>query len=247
MGLLSGKSAVIYGGAGAIGAAVACRYAAEGAQVFLAGRNMERVEQVAMSIRQSGGRAECARVDAADLSSLEAHVKSVLALTGHIDVVFNATSNQDVQGTQLLEMSYADFVRPVQTAVTTHFLISTVIGRYMAAQGSGVILAMAGGREAVPNLGGSHVAWSALAGLCRQLACELGPSGVRVAWILSPGSPESDDDVDDDGIDHDAEASMLGRRPRLEDVAMAATFLASDMAATMTATELNITGGAIVD
>jgi hypothetical protein len=40
---------------------------------------------------------------------------------------------------------------------------------------------------------------------------------------------------------------MLGRLPRLEEVASAATFLASDMAATMTATELNITGGAIVD
>ena len=248
MGLLSGKSAVIYGGAGAIGNAVAHNYALEGAQVFLAGRNLERVEHVAMSIRQSGGVAECARVDAADLSSLEDHVKSVLELTGQIDVVFNATSNQDVQGTPLLEMSYADFVRPVQTAVTTHFLVSTVIGRYMAMQGSGVILAMAGGREAVPNLGGSHVAWSALAGLCRQLACEMGPSGVRVAWILSPGSPESDDEIDeDDGVDHDAEASMLGRRPRLEEVAQAATFLASDMAATMTATEMNITGGTIVD
>lgn len=101
---------------------------------------------------------------------------------------------------------------------------------------------MAGGREAVPNLGGSHVAWSALAGLSRQLACELGRSGVRVAWILSPGSPESDDEVD-----YDADASMLGRRPRLEEVAQAATFLASDMAATMTATEMNITGHAIVD
>jgi NAD(P)-dependent dehydrogenase (short-subunit alcohol dehydrogenase family) len=76
----------------------------------------------------------------------------------------------------------------------------------------------------------------------------LGPSGVRVAWILSPGSPESDDEIDeDDGVDHDAEASMLGRRPRLEEVAQAATFLASDMAATMTATEMNITGGTIVD
>ena len=143
---------------------------------------------------------------------------------------------------RLTELSYTDFMQPVQTAVTIHFLVSTVIGRHMARQGTGVILAMAGGREAVPNLGGSHVAWSALAGLCRQLACELGPSGVRVAWILSPGSPESDH-----AIDADAELSILGKRPRLEDVAEAATFLASDMAPTMTATEINLTGGTIVD
>ena len=49
---------------------------------------------------------------------------------------------------------------------------------------------MGGGREAIPNLGGSHVAWSALAGLCRQLASELGARGIRVAWLLSPGSPD---------------------------------------------------------
>jgi NAD(P)-dependent dehydrogenase (short-subunit alcohol dehydrogenase family) len=50
VGLLSGRSAVIYGGAGAIGAAVAHSYAREGAQIFLAGRSLERVEQVARSI-----------------------------------------------------------------------------------------------------------------------------------------------------------------------------------------------------
>jgi NAD(P)-dependent dehydrogenase (short-subunit alcohol dehydrogenase family) len=242
MGLLSGKTAAIYGGSGAIGSAVAQNYAREGARVLLAGRDLERVEKVARSIRQAGGLAEPARVDAADVSSLETHVQSVLKQTQQIDIVFNATSNQDVQATQLIDLSYADFLLPVQTAVTIHFLISTLIGRHMAEQGSGVILAMAGGREAVPNLGGSHVAWAAMAGLCRQLACELGPSGVRVAWILSPGSPESDDTTAGD-----ADLSLLRRRPRLDEVAQVATFMASDMAATMTATEVNITGGAIVD
>jgi NAD(P)-dependent dehydrogenase (short-subunit alcohol dehydrogenase family) len=242
VGLLSGKNALIYGGAGAIGAAVAQSYAREGAHVFLGGRNPEAVERVAAAIRESGGVAESAHVDAADISSLEAHVQSVLESTGAIDIAFNATSNQDVQGTPLVDLSYADFLRPVQTATTIHFLISTIVGRKMSEQGSGVILAMAGVREAVANLGGSHVAWSALAGLCRQLACELGPSGVRVAWILSPGSPDSHDTADPD-----SSASMLGRLPLYGEVAEAATFLASDMAATMTATELNLTGGAIVD
>src|SRR5260370_811355 len=64
--------------------------------------------------------------------------------------------------------------------------------------GHGVILGMAGGREAIPRLGGSHVAWAALAGLCRQLAAEFGPHGVRVTWLLSPGSPSSDEQHHDD-------------------------------------------------
>jgi 3-oxoacyl-[acyl-carrier protein] reductase len=60
----------------------------------------------------------------------------------------------------------------------------------MVQRGTGVNLVMGGGREAIPHLGGSHVAWAALAALCRQLAADLGPHGVRVAWLLSPGSPK---------------------------------------------------------
>jgi enoyl-[acyl-carrier-protein] reductase (NADH) len=87
-------------------------------------------------------------------------------------------------------MQFEDFMRPVTNAVTGHFNIATAVGRQMTRQGCGVILVMAGGREAIPRLGGSHVAWAALAGRCRQLAAEFGPHGVRVAWLLSPGSPE---------------------------------------------------------
>ena len=78
----------------------------------------------------------------------------------------------------------------------------------MTTRGRGVILVMAGGREAIPQLGGSHVAWAALAALCRQLAAEFGPHGVRVSWLLSPGSPGYDD--------HDAEDSGQRRRGYLE-------------------------------
>jgi NAD(P)-dependent dehydrogenase (short-subunit alcohol dehydrogenase family) len=90
----------------------------------------------------------------------------------------------------------------------------------MTRRGRGVILVMAGGREAISRLGGSHVAWAALAGLCRQLAAEFGPHGVRVSWLLSPGSPGYDD--------HDGQPD--GAAP-----------------STITASEINFTGGAVVD
>src|SRR6185437_8358410 len=89
-------------------------------------------------------------------------------------------------------MSYKDFIRPVTKGVTSQFVTATAVARHVRRHGSGVILAMAGGREAIPLLGGSHVAWAALAGLCRQLAAEFGPDGVRVSWLLSPGSPGYD-------------------------------------------------------
>jgi enoyl-[acyl-carrier-protein] reductase (NADH) len=163
---------------------------------------------------------------------------------GAIDIVFNPTSNDDVQGAALVDMSCDDFMRPVTKPVAAHYNIATTVAAHMKASGSGVILVMAGGREAIPSLGGSHVAWSALAGLCRQLASELGPEGIRVAWLLSPGSPDS---ASDPSLDPRPGAAILGRLPTLDDVANAAAFLASDWARTMTATEVNITGGAVVD
>ena len=177
------------------------------------------------------------------MAAMRAHADEVAA-TGGIDIAFNATSNDDLQGIPLLDMDFTDFARPVSKAIATHFTIATVTARHMTSRG-GVILAMGGGREAIPNLGGSHVAWSALAGLCRQLASELGSRGIRVAWLLSPGSP--DPGARPDTGDPLAATMLLGRRPSYTDVANAAVFAASDWAATMTATEINLTGGAVID
>ena len=189
-------------------------------------------------------------VDALDSEATKAHADSVFQASGAIDIAFNAVANDDVQGAPLSDMSYDDFIRPVTKAATAHFTIAMAVAPHMKARQSGVILAMAGGREAIPNLGGSHVAWAALAGLCRQLACELGPGGIRVAWLLSPGSPDGSFAPHDpnaprvNGVDDD---TILGRRPTLGDVGRVATFLASDWATTMTATEVNITAGVVVD
>jgi NAD(P)-dependent dehydrogenase (short-subunit alcohol dehydrogenase family) len=112
---------------------------------------------------------------------------------------------------------------------------------------------MAGGREAIPRLGGSHVAWAALAGLCRQLAAEFGPHGVRVTWLLSPGSPDSDEQHQTSRGEDEAtpapgtEGLLLNHQPSYDEVANVATFAASDWARTITASEINITGGAVID
>jgi NAD(P)-dependent dehydrogenase (short-subunit alcohol dehydrogenase family) len=245
--LLQNKCAIVYGAAGPVGAAVAGAFAREGARVVLAGRTQQTLTKVAAQIRGAGGNAETAVLDVTDRAAMQAHAAEV-ASTGGIDIVFNAISNDDLQGTPLLDMDFNDFARPVIKAIATHFTIATVAARHMTSRG-GVILAMGGGREAIPNLGGSHVAWSALAGLCRQLASELGSRGIRVAWLLSPGSPDpgSLDPVDLDPGDPLAATMLLGRRPSYADVANAAVFAASDWAATMTATEINLTGGGVID
>ena len=102
-----------------------------------------------------------------------------------IDICFNATSNDDVQGTPLLAMPFEDFVRPVTKAVTAHFNIATAVGRHMTRRGRGAILVMAAGREAIPRLGGAHRAWASLARLSRQLA----PALERVGIVVNGPNP----------------------------------------------------------
>src|SRR6266516_5025542 len=254
--LLDTKTAIVYGPGGAIGSAVARAYAREGADVHLVGRTLATLEEVAQRIRHDGGAAHVAQVDVLDRAAVEQHADAVAA-SGGIDICFNATSNDDVQGTPLLVMQFEEFLRPVTKAVTAHFNTATAVGRHMTRRSRGVILVMAGGREAIPRLGGSHVAWAALAGLCRQLAAEFGPHGVRVNWLLSPGSPGHDEH---DQLHHETshgeneaaaapgtEGLLIRHQPSYDEVANIATLAASDWARTITASEINFTGGAVID
>jgi 3-oxoacyl-[acyl-carrier protein] reductase len=246
--LLRNKTALVYGAGGAIGSAVARAYAREGADVHLLGRTQASLDQTAQQNGADGGSAQITRLDVLDRDAVEQHVAAVAASSG-IDICFNAIANDDLQGIPLLDLDFADFLRPVTKAVTAHHHIATATGRHMTSQGSGVILVMAGGREAISRLGGSHVAWTALVGLCRQLAAEFGPHGVRVNWLLSPGSPASDDTASPAaGEPPNGTGGLLPRhQPSYDEVANIATFAASDWARTMTACEINFTGGTVID
>jgi NAD(P)-dependent dehydrogenase (short-subunit alcohol dehydrogenase family) len=140
--LLEDKNAIIYGAGGAIGGAVARAFAREGARVFLAGRTREKLDKVAGEIRVAGGAAETARVDALDEKAVGEHADAVVERAGSIDVSFNAISIRDVQLIPLVEMSREDFMSPILTGTSTHFLTARAAGRRMVEQGSGVILTL---------------------------------------------------------------------------------------------------------
>jgi 3-oxoacyl-[acyl-carrier protein] reductase len=142
--LLEGKSAIIYGGGGSIGAAVARAFAREGASVQLAGRTLEPLELVANQIRSAGGATQTAQVDALDQAAVDQHADAVAASAGSLDISFNLISHGDVQGTPLVEMSLEDFERSVLTAVRTQFLTSRAAARHMIRQGSGVVTVQVG-------------------------------------------------------------------------------------------------------
>jgi 3-oxoacyl-[acyl-carrier protein] reductase len=250
--LLEGKNAVVYGGGGAIGGAVARAFAREGAKVFLAGRTPAKLEKVAEEIRAAGGVAETTEVDALDERAVDTHADAVAAAAGGIDVSFNLISHGDVQGTPMAEMQVDDYLRPVVTAVRTNFLTWRAATRHMTRQGSGVILVFGGSGPPMRDyyLGGLQVAFEALESMRRQLSAELGPQGVRVVTLRTGGVPETIPEGFEgrEAIVGDMEGqTMLGRPATFEDVGNVAAFVASDRARTMTAATVNISAGALID
>ncbi|HEX4992097.1 MAG TPA: SDR family oxidoreductase, partial [Rubrobacteraceae bacterium] len=150
------------------------------------------------------------------------------------------------------EMPLEDFERPVMSAVRTQFLSARAAARHMIRQGSGVILTFggAGGRDPIRDYtsGGFQVALGAIDVLRRQLAVELGPHGIRVVTLQSGGVRETTRDNWREAITRSfVETSMLKRVETLDDVGNVAAFAASDLARTMTTTNINITAGRVAD
>jgi 3-oxoacyl-[acyl-carrier protein] reductase len=251
--LLEDKTAVIYGGAGSIGGAVARAFAREGARVFLAGRTLATLDAVAEDIRAAGGAAETAQVDALDERAVDAHADAVAEQTGGIDISFNLIAHPYTHGTPLAEMSVDDFMAPVDTAARTTFITARAAARHMIPRRSGVILAFGGpGDRSGPSkdyyLGGTQVAFDAIEAMRRQLSAELGPHGIRVVTLASGGVPASLGVDDDDPIaEMIAAQTLLGRAATLEDVGNAAVFAASDWARAVTAGIINVSCGALID
>jgi 3-oxoacyl-[acyl-carrier protein] reductase len=253
--LLEGKNAVVYGGAGSIGGAVARAFAREGANVFLAGRTRATLDKVAESIRAAGGTAHTAELDALDEEAVDGHADAVAAEAGGIDISFNLITHPYTHGIPLAEMAVDDFTAPVETAARTTFLTARAAARHMIPRRSGVILFFGGpGDRGGPLrdyfLGGTQVAFDANESIRRQLAVELGPHGIRVVTLASGGVPESLPEGFDgrEKIVEMIEAqSLLGRAATLEDVGNAAVFAASDWARSVTAAIVNVSAGALVD
>jgi 3-oxoacyl-[acyl-carrier protein] reductase len=250
--LLDGKNAVVYGGGGSIGGAVARAFAREGARAFLVGRTESKLEAVADDIRSAGGVADTAVVDALDARAVDEHADAVAAEGGSLDISFNLISHGDAQGTPMVEMELEDYERPIVTAVRTTFLTSRAAARHMMPGGGGAILIFGGSGDPLRgySLGGLQVAFEALESMRRQLASELGRHGIRTVTLRTGGVTETIPEGFEgrDRIVGDIEAmTMLGRAATLEDVGNVAAFVASDRARSMTAATANVSCGALVD
>jgi NAD(P)-dependent dehydrogenase (short-subunit alcohol dehydrogenase family) len=246
---LENKNAIVYGAAGSMGGAVARAFAREGACVFLAGRTLAKLDKVAGEIRSNGGVAETAQVDAMDQYAVESHADQVAAAAGSIDISFNAISINVVQDIPLVDMSLEDFMAPITDACRTHFVTATTAARHMTAQGSGVIvlLSSTASQESRHQMGGFNLACACIEALTRSLAGEVGRQGARVVGLRPNFTPETVPGVSDEDVSSLLKDTLLGRLPRLAEVADTAVYLASAAAGAMTGAVINLSSGAIID
>lgn len=264
--MLENKVAVVHGGGGVIGGAVARAFARAGADLYLAGRTQTKLDAVVRDIIASGGRAEAAQVDALDERAVQRHADAVAARAGRIDIALNAVGVVHVQGTPLAELSLEDYSYPVMAYTRTHFITAKAVARHMMKQGSGVILALSTPASRMPGPGylGHSVACAGIEALTRHLAGELGSHGIRVLCLRSHAIPESVAKGSharevfgqvatragmtvEAMLTGGASTTLLKRLPSLDEVANTALFLASAHAGAMTGAIANLSCGMILD
>ncbi len=260
--MLESKTAVIYGASGGLGGAMARSYAREGAQVFLVARTAPNLEALQREITTRGGKAEIATLDALDSAAVEEHLRKIVASSGRIDVSCNLISVGVGMGKALTELTEAQFTKAAFTHARSTFITATAAARQMAKQKSGVILAVTATPARLPrgNLGGFAVAGAAIESMCRQLALEIGPHGVRVVCLRTGGTPDNPtlqevfaelarvQGTTPEAVEREeAKRSAFQRMPRMAEVANALVLLATDYAVPITATAVNATCGEVVD
>jgi NAD(P)-dependent dehydrogenase (short-subunit alcohol dehydrogenase family) len=258
--MLESRTAVIYGGGGAVGGAVARACAAAGARVHLAGRSAARLEEVASDI---GGAAGVAVLDALDERAVADHADAVAAEAGGIDVALNAVSFPFAHDRPVADLAVDEVMHPVEVYLRTNLITAKAVARHMTARGSGTILTLSAGasRIAPPGSLGYGTTCTAIEALTQRLAVELGPGGVRVVCLrphLIADGPANGSFTGElfgrraaaAGVAVDRwlgqaqhDVTLLGRLPTLAQVADVAVFLASDAAAAITGAVIDLTCG----
>lgn len=240
-GTLNGKAALVTGGSRGIGAATAVRLAREGADVAVTYVNGEQAaKDVVCEIEALGRRAMALRADAADPVEAAGAVERTVRAWGRLDVLVN-NAGIGVLG-PLEDLTLADVDRVLAVNVRGVFLTSQAAAARMTS-GSGIVTIGTCMTQRVPGPGGTLYAMSksALVGLTKALARELGPRGIT-ANLVHPGPIDTDLNPADGPYAADQAAmTALGRFGTVEEVASTVAHLAAS--SYVTGAEFAVDGG----
>ena len=246
---LGGRVALVTGASSGLGVTFAEGLAAAGADVVLAARRVDRLEEVAARIRETGRRALPVACDVTDPAQVDAAVEAAVAEFGGIDVlVANAGAVPD--GFSMPERIPTElFAQSVAVNLTGTWTTLQSVGRHMLARGGGSIVVVSSytGLAGVPHFPPAYQASkAALINVTQQLAASWGDRGVRVN-ALAPGWFPSEmteavlaAPVFRDRIDSQA---PLGRAGRPEELLGPLLLLASEASSYMTGSVLVVDGG----
>jgi 3-oxoacyl-[acyl-carrier protein] reductase len=240
---LTGKVALVTGGSRGIGAAIAQRLARDGAAVaFTYVSAADKARAVAKQIDADGGQALVIRADNADPRAVTAAVEQTVRDLGRIDILVN---NAGIfTGGPLEEMTVEQVDRTLAIDVRAVFLASQAAARHMS-RGGRIINIGSALAERVPGPGMTLYAMckSALTGLTKGLARDLGPRGITVT-VVHGGLIDTDmNPADGPGSDFLSSVTALGRYGTADDIAATVAHLAGYGGSYASGTAITIDGG----
>jgi NAD(P)-dependent dehydrogenase (short-subunit alcohol dehydrogenase family) len=242
------KAVIVTGGNRGIGRAIVDRFASEGADVMVVGRNADTLESTVTEVESAGGKAWPHRADLTAGDDLRGIVEAAGERWERVDVLVN---NAGIGlETPFLQIPEEEWDRVLTTNLTAPFLLSQLIAREMARTGGGAIVHIAsidasGGDGPYASYNASK---AALLGLNRTMAIELAEYGIRVNCV-SPGFTHTDmteEAVPPELMDfllHRFDRVPMRRLVRPDEVAAACAYLASEDASAITGVDLTVDCG----
>jgi NAD(P)-dependent dehydrogenase (short-subunit alcohol dehydrogenase family) len=246
---LEGRVAIVTGGSQGLGEAVAREFAARDLRgVLLTGRNRERGEAVAASLRAEGCEARFHQVDLADLDAVRQIVPAAAAAFNHVDILVNAAGDTD-RGT-IFDTSPALYERIMAVNLRAPFFLIQDVADLMRRQGlpgAVVNIQSMSAHGGQPFLSAYSVSKGALAVLTRNAAYGLiqhriRVNGLNIGWMATPGEDaimKLRHDAKDDWLEGAAASQPFGRLIDPREVAKAVAYLASDESGLMTGSNID--------
>ena len=243
---LSGKTAIVTGGASGFGAGIVKRFIEEGAQVMVADINGDAASDYA---GQMGDQATAQTVDVGDGASVKAMAEAATDLWGHVDIMVNNAGVTHMP-TPMDEISEDDFDRVVQVNIKSVYHAARALVPQMKARGSGCFLNVAStaGVSPRPNLSWYNASKGWMITATKSMAVELAPMGIRVNALnpVAGETPLLKSFMGEDTPERRAQflsTIPIGRFSQPEDLGNAALFLCSDEASMITGVAMEVDGG----